>query len=76
MAAISIYISHLKADNYPISSSVPPTLVTPSVQNEEALAAKRMIVELSHKIHAVTVDPELYLYISTLQVPILPSEHL
>lgn len=62
------YVGHLQEENLPMPSLEPAAQVHGGLKVQGGVAARDTVVKLAQKIVAMTMDPEMKLFISSLQV--------
>lgn len=68
MRAITDYVGHLQNENLPMPSLEPAADTHGVLKHHEGVAARNAVVELAQRIVAMTMDPDMNLLISSLQV--------
>nr|A0A4P8WAD3.1 RecName: Full=O-methyltransferase pyiA; AltName: Full=Pyrichalasin H biosynthesis cluster protein A [Pyricularia grisea]QCS37511.1 PyiA [Pyricularia grisea] len=65
--AMADYVGHLQEENLPMPSLEPAAQVHGGLKVQGGVAARDTVVKLAQKIVAMTMDPEMKLFISSLQ---------
>lgn len=62
------YVGHLQNENLPMPSLEPAAQAHGGLKHHEGVAARDTVVELAQRIVAMTMEPDMNLLVSSLQV--------